>query len=389
MRRRRGRGRPVRTARARARCPVRCRTRPRPGVPAAASPAPCAVRRSGTRWCARHRPAAARHRPRRSPARCPAVAVVQPHRAPLGEPGHDQLGGERGDLVGVELAGEQIGGLGEEGEGAVVDPAAAGFRAGGPARCRGEQLGGPQLTLEQLVVEGELRLGPSGAVRGPYGQPEPDGLHGPVVGDAPGFGDRADQLQSVTAVLGRGALRTGADRLGGVVVGDLDDDAGAGRAVGVGSRGGRRFPVRRLVRLPVAAPARIRVSVRLRLLVRLRVPAPPDLRVQSAAQLDGGARVHDRVRHQLADQQHRFLREPVGQALRTDQLPVGPVGEGGPDEAAGGGSGLRITGQAGPTGTGGGAVGRPGRGSGGEPVRPRRARRRDVVVPWRRSGRPH
>ncbi len=64
-------------------------------------------------------------RPARSGPAAPAAAgglVFQPHRAPVGQPRHDQLPGEGGDQVLVELPGEQVGGLREEGEGAAAQP---------------------------------------------------------------------------------------------------------------------------------------------------------------------------------------------------------------------------------------------------------------------------
>lgn len=57
--------------------------------------------------------------------------VLQPDRAPLGEPGHEELTGERGEQVLVELPGQQVGRLGEEGERAPVQPVLLGT-VGGP-----------------------------------------------------------------------------------------------------------------------------------------------------------------------------------------------------------------------------------------------------------------
>ncbi len=86
--------------------------------------------------------------------------VLQPHRAPVGEPRHDQLAGEGGDQVLVELSGQQVGGLGEEGQGAAAQPlavAAAPAGAGLPFRRRPGR--GPG---EARVAFRPVRLDPRG-----------------------------------------------------------------------------------------------------------------------------------------------------------------------------------------------------------------------------------
>lgn len=58
------------------------------------------------------------------PTRPVGGLVLQPYGAPVGEPRYEELSGERGHEVLVELPGEEVGGLGEEGEGAPVEPVA-------------------------------------------------------------------------------------------------------------------------------------------------------------------------------------------------------------------------------------------------------------------------
>lgn len=55
--------------------------------------------------------------------------VAEPDRAPLREPGYEELPGQGGDQVLVELSGEQFGGFREEGQRAPVDPVLAALTA--------------------------------------------------------------------------------------------------------------------------------------------------------------------------------------------------------------------------------------------------------------------
>ncbi len=217
---------------------------------------------------------------------------VEPDRAPVGDAGHEELRREGGHHVLVELPGEQVGRLGEEGERAVVDPVGVGGAVARAPWGGGEDLGDAQVAQERLVAGGgrgpERRL-----AAGREGQPEPDGLAGAVVRRAPGFGALGDQAQSVAG--GRQfvvdvAGRPGPQHAGGVVVRDLDAQGG---------------------QLTGAVP-----------------------RVERAAQFDGGARVHHRVGHQLAHQQDGVPGEPVGDGVRTGEGEGGPFGDRGPYELA-------------------------------------------------------
>ena len=150
--------------------------------------------------------------------------VLQPHRAPVGEPRYEQLPGERGDQVLVELSGEQVGGLGEEGEDAAAAPVLVLHAAPG---CGGEDLGGPLPAPQRVFAV--VRLGLLLDGRGPVdGQACPHGLDAGAVGDAPGVGERGDQVQAPPVLDGvvrlLGPVFTHDAR--GVVVGDLyDEDA--------------------------------------------------------------------------------------------------------------------------------------------------------------------
>ncbi|GHF73322.1 hypothetical protein GCM10010504_47350 [Streptomyces griseus] len=242
-----------------------------------------------------------------------AALGLQPDRAPVRQPGHQQLARYGGHQVLVELPGEQVGGLGEEGRGAPAVPdrvVAFGAPGGGS-----EDLGGAQATPEGLAVG-----------RGGRGAPVVDGEAGPdrfeagAVGDAPGVGEGGDELQA-PAVLGgvrqlprgrRARLRPGlrlvaADRAGRVVVGDLQDE------------GGRRLVVAALL-------------------------------LQPEDQVDGGPGVHHGVGDQFVGDGHRVVGQPVAEAHGGGHPEPGPLGERGAHEAAGGGRGEGYAGQAGAAG---------------------------------------
>lgn len=250
--------------------------------------------------------------------------VLQPHPAPVGEPGHDQLAGEGGDEVLVELSGQEVGGLGEEGQRAAAQPLpVAGAAPAGPCghtgrvvravgifrhhRARGRRpvrapgvRPGPRCgpghpdALDARSGRrgfGETGAGP-GTVRGLRAagrQPRPHRLGARAVGDAPGLRERGDEAQAAP-VLG-GVVRclvvaAAARGTGGVPVRDLDDEG-----------------------------------------ARLLHPE---------AHLDVGTGVHDGVGDQLADDDQGVGGEVLGQVLRAGQSERGPVGERGARHGSGG-----------------------------------------------------
>lgn len=206
----------------------------------------------------------------------------QPDRAPVGEPGHQQLGGERGDHVLVELPGQQFAGLGEEGRAAAVGPlggvavrtAALGDGPVRPHRRRG----GPRLRPGHGPDRAGLALGGL--------QSEPHGLHRLAVGHAPRFRQRAHQLEAVSRFAGAG-VHPAAYPPGRMAVGDLHDQAQLGPAA---------FPVT-LGGLVVV--------------------------LQPAGHIDLGTGVHHGIGDQLAGEQDGVVDE-----LRVDRRRAGPCGGG-------------------------------------------------------------
>ncbi|GAA4959626.1 hypothetical protein GCM10023238_28050 [Streptomyces heliomycini] len=261
-----------------------------------------------------------------APAPAAAVAggpVLQPHRAPVGQPRHDQLPGEGGDQVLVELPGEQVGGLGEEGQGAAPQPgavpagpagepvvavraAAAGVtggtgrfpvagrasggrrvecvqRVGGglfrPGRLRREDLRHPQVVRQRALPC--VRLDPVARRAPPGGQSRPHRLRARTVGDPPGLGERGDEAQAAPVLRGlvRRRLRlVAARRAGGVPVGDLDDE-----------RAGRLL--------------------------------------QPARQTHLGAGVHDGVGDEFAGDQRGVVADPAGEVFGAGRRELRPLGE--------------------------------------------------------------
>ncbi len=223
-----------------------------------------------------------------------AALALQPDRAPVGEPVHHQLPRCRGHQVLVELAREQVGRLGQEGE-----------------RPAPGQIAVPPVVLRR--GEGTHRAGPGGRLPGRpggggqvlpdvRGQPGPDGLEAGAVGDAPGLGEGGDELEPPAVLGGIGApLRVVAHRARGVVVGDLQDQRG-----GLG----------------------------------------PGRALQAEQQLHGRTGVHDGVGDQFVGDGHGVVGEPVAEPPGAGQSERSPLGEGGPDEPAARGGGQRNAGQA-------------------------------------------
>lgn len=237
---------------------------------------------------------------------------LQPDRAPVRQPGHQELARYGGHQVLVELPGEQVGGLGEEGRGAPAVPDRV-VALGAPGRG-GEDLGCAQAAPEGLPVGRGGRGAP--VVDGEAG---PDGLEAGAVGDAPGVGEGGDELEA-PAVLGgvgqlprthpgRSGVRPGlvaAHRPGRVVVGDLQDEGG-GRLVAA-------------------------------------------FLLQPENQVDGGPGVHHGVGDQLVGDGHGVVGQPVAEAHGGGHPEPGPLRERRPHEPAGRGGGERYAGQAGAAG---------------------------------------
>ncbi len=242
--------------------------------------------------------------------RLPALGL-QPDRAPVGQPGHQELARYGRHQILVELPGEQVGRLREEGGGAPAVP--DGVVALGAPGDGGEEFGGAQAAPEGV----RFRLGGRGApvVDGEAG---PDRLAAGAVGDAPGVGEGGDELEAAPVLGGVGQLPGGgpggfglrggvvaADGAGRVVVGDLQDE-GRGR-----------------------------------LLAAL---------LQRDDQVDGGPGVHDGVGDQLVGDGHGVVGEPVAEPHGGGHPEPGPLRERGPHEPPGRGRGERNSGQARTTG---------------------------------------
>ncbi|MGX1221822.1 hypothetical protein RKD42_003081 [Streptomyces ambofaciens] len=306
--------------------------------------------------------------------------VLQPHPAPVGEPGHDQLAGEGGDQVLVELPGQEVGGLGEEGQRTASQPLAVPDAAPGGAVRAVPRVGPPRLPRPagafltaavhvHVVVVAPVRVradstpgGDRPAVRvrrrvlRPSEAVRVRGVRGPRAVLTAALAALAalaavGHVARPVALAGPRVLAGRTDLTGPIVGVRL------GRPGGVRARGRQPRPHRldaRAVRdapclrergdqsqaapvlrgvvrhLGVGVPRRAaRVLVRGLDDERARLLHPQD-------HVDVGAGVHHGVGDQFADDDQGVRGEVLRQPFRAGQAERGPVGERGPRHRAGG-----------------------------------------------------
>ena len=223
----------------------------------------------------------------------------QPYRAPVGQPGHQQLPGECGDQFSSSCpASSSLASARKDGPPRSTHSAVRSRRPRGGAGVRGAAASGARCLASRRARSraGRRRLGV---------QAEPHGLAGAVVRHAPGLGERADQLQAAAPAVALG-VGPAQHHAGGVEVGHLDDHARAVRRLGVGG-------------VPSGRARRCGGVVG----ILRSVPGP-----EAAGDLDPGARVQHGIGDQLAHQQHRVLGHPGADRVRPEDFGRGLPGEG-------------------------------------------------------------